>query len=100
MRWTVDTCEKLRLDLPLSLRARHLVPLGAVRVLGGKEALARADRVAQHAQAVDLDLHDVAVLEEDGRLAGKADAGRSAGEDYVAGLQRHHVREVGDDLGD
>ena len=41
--------------------------------------------------------HDlVAGLQPDARLAGAADAGRGAGGDDVAGLERHQAREVGD----
>src|SRR5262249_44095277 len=46
------------------------------------------DRVAEHAQVVDLDLDDVAGLEPDRGLAGHADARGRAGEDQVAGFQR------------
>ena len=42
----------------------------------------------------------VAGLQPDARVAGAADAGRGAGGDDVAGLERHQAREVGDQLRD
>ncbi len=43
------------------------------------------DGIAQRADAADRDLDDVTVVEEAWRRAGRADAGRCAGEDDVAG---------------
>ena len=40
------------------------------------------------------------VAQEPRRLAGDADPGRRAGEDEVAGQQRHHGRDLGDEPGD
>ena len=45
-------------------------------------------RVAEHADALDLDLDDVARLQRHLRVARPADAGRRAGQDQVAGLER------------
>src|SRR5690606_27800757 len=50
------------------------------------------DRIAQHADAVDLHLADVAVLEGGW-------AARSAGHDHVARLQRHHIADELDQVG-
>ena len=51
-------------------------------------ALHLLDEVAQRADLDDLGLHDVAGLHEFRRVAGDADAGRGAGGDDVAGLER------------
>src|SRR5215813_7506589 len=59
------------------------------------------DRVYEHADALDVDLAGIALLHPHRvRLAGVADAGRRAGEDDVAGLERHALRDIGDGLGD
>ena len=47
-----------------------------------------ADLVPQHADPVDLDLDDVAVLQRDLRVAEDADALGRAREDHVAALER------------
>src|SRR5262245_30422066 len=53
------------------------------------------DRVAQDADALDLDLAGVAVAHPDRiGLARMADAGRRAGEDDVAGLEREALGEI------
>ena len=52
------------------------------------------DRVAQHAQALDVDLDDVAGLEQPWRGAGVPDARRRAGRQQVAGLQGEGARDV------
>ena len=46
-----------------------------------------ADGVGEHADAGDLDLHDVAVAE-------RPDAGRRAGRDQIARLERHDAADV------
>src|SRR3546814_4785050 len=52
-------------------------------------------------QLVDAEFDDVAGLQIPGRgLLPQADARRGAGRDDVAGLQRHELRKIGDDLGD
>ena len=51
------------------------------------------DGVAQHAEPLDLDLDDVAGLQQPRRRAGVADAGRGAGGQQVAGPQREGVRD-------
>src|SRR5580704_18616321 len=56
------------------------------------------DRVFQRAQALDLDSRAVARLHEDRRLARITDAGRRAGRDYVAGLEREDLREKRDQV--
>src|SRR5262245_7700381 len=59
------------------------------------------DRVDQHADALDVDLADVARLHPHRvRLARVADARGRAGEDDVAGLERDALGDVGDGLGD
>src|SRR5262249_45535610 len=59
------------------------------------------DRVYEHAHALDVDLAGIALLHPHRvRLASVADARRRAGEDDVAGLERHALRDVGDGLGD
>src|SRR5678815_465413 len=51
--------------------------------------------IRKYPQSFHLDLDDVAGLEEDGRLAREANAGRRAGRDDVAGLQRNCLRQEG-----
>src|SRR5215813_14098461 len=59
------------------------------------------DRVYEHADALDVDLAGIALLHPYRvRLAGVTDARRRAGEDDVAGLERHALGDVGDGLGD
>src|ERR1041384_1283146 len=55
------------------------------------------DRVAQRADLLNLDLDDVAGLHPDRLwLTRMADAGRRAGKQHVAGLQRHSLgQEIG-----
>src|SRR3546814_19686669 len=51
-------------------------------------------------QLVDTEFDDVAGLQIPGRgLLSQADARRGAGGDDVAGLERHELRKIGDDLG-
>src|SRR5262249_56998307 len=52
------------------------------------------DLILDEADAIDLDAHTIAGLEESRRLHGDAYAARRAGEDHVAGLQRHRLCEV------
>src|SRR5260221_7491327 len=55
-----------------------------------------ADGIAQHTDALDLGLHQVAGLHEFRGSAGEADAfGRPRGDD-IPGLERHSRRELGD----
>src|SRR5690606_14835015 len=58
-----------------------------------------ADRIGQHADAFDFDFAEVAVAHEDRRLAGETDAGRRAGDDDVADLERHRLADAGDQFG-
>src|SRR3546814_15837727 len=52
-------------------------------------------------QLVDTEFDDVAGLQIPGRgLLSQADARRGPGGDDVAGLERHELRNIGDDLGD
>src|SRR5215467_7980475 len=77
-----------------------LMPRSAYRPRASRLRLV-LDRVYEHADALDLDLTGVALLHPHRvRLARVADAGRRAGEDDVAGLERHALRDVGDGLGD
>ena len=55
-------------------------------------------RVGQLADTFDFDDALVAGLQVTRRLAGETDAGRGAGGDDVAGLQREHAREIRDQL--
>src|SRR5258708_14346032 len=55
-----------------------------------------ADGVAQHADALDLGLHQVAGLHEFRGSAGEADAFRRPRRDDIPGLERHSRRELGD----
>src|SRR5438309_2849436 len=56
-----------------------------------------ADRVLEHADARDLELHAIARLEPARRLAKRAHARRRPGRDHVAGLERHVTRDVFDE---
>src|SRR5665213_4589512 len=56
-----------------------------------------ADRVAEHADARDLDLDDVARHEPTRRLEARAGAGRRAGGDHIPGLQFGPSRDIGDE---
>src|SRR3954451_17727921 len=51
------------------------------------------DAVVEDAEPLDLDLDDVAGLEQPPRVAGVTDAGRRAGGEQVAGAQREGVRD-------
>src|SRR5690606_15110429 len=53
--------------------------------------------LALDAEAVDAGAHRLPALEEDGRLAAHADAGRRAGGDDVAGLEAHEPADIADD---
>src|SRR5579864_478091 len=72
--------------------------VGAVQNTVTSVSSAACDRVPEHADAVDLDLDDVARLQPNGGLAGHADAGRSAGKDEVARLESEDLRQIGDHL--
>src|SRR5438270_1383874 len=54
-------------------------------------------RVLEHAEAGDLDAHDVAGLHELLRIARHPDTRRRAREDDVAGLERERGRQVLDE---
>ena len=66
---------------------------------GGHGRISRT-RILEGADAVDLDPDDVAGLEVARRVEADADAGRRAGGDDVAGLQRHAGRDRRDDRRD
>src|SRR5581483_9507496 len=65
-----------------------------------RSSLLVGNRIAQYADAFDLDLADVAAFHPDRRLARMPDAGRRAGDQDVAGLERHRLRDIGDRFGD
>src|ERR1700709_2787016 len=58
------------------------------------------DGIGQGAEAIDLDRDLVTVLQQHLGVAEDAHAGRGAGGDQVARLQRDETGDVGDDLGD
>src|SRR5512144_1729122 len=70
---------------------------GGARRRGGDLVL---DWIAQHADAGDLDLDDVAILHPERRRAVGADATGGAGHDDVAGDEFGKGRAVGDQGGD
>src|SRR6266702_876762 len=97
-RTTMRNCASENLEIPRCAIA-HL--------WSGASAPSRNDseksRVARHssrcddllallAEAVDAERHDVADIEEGRRLHAGADAGRGAGGDDVAGLERQELR--------
>src|SRR5712691_4833560 len=90
MRWGSSIPEALMLGT-MGPRLRRDDKLFSLLVL---------DRVDQHADALDVDLAGVALLHPQRRLARVADAGRRAGEDDVAGLERDALGDVGDGLRD
>src|SRR5690606_31436129 len=61
-------------------------------------ALLIDDGVAQHADARDVDLDDVAALEPERRLAARADAARRARHEHVAGVELRPDRAVRDEV--
>ena len=65
---------------------------GRPRVVGPVD-----DRILHRADALDLAPHAVAGLEEHGRVAEHADAGRRAGGDEVAGLEGDLLRDEADE---
>ncbi|MCE3520193.1 hypothetical protein LXJ58_36155, partial [Escherichia coli] len=60
----------------------------------------QCDPVLDEADSLDLAAYDIALLQEDGRLAGHADAFGRAGRDEVARLERERGREIADLVGD
>src|SRR3712207_923095 len=87
----------------LSRSSRYLsfsASLSMVGATGGQRRDGRRSAphhtVLERAETVDAGGHDVAGLQETGRLAAAADAARRAGEDQVAGLERADAGEVGD----
>ena len=76
--------------------ARRVRPGGAGAL---PDAPARLAGIAQHADALDLDLDHVTVAQEALWLAPDPDPGRRAGHDHVARFERERPRGVGDDLG-
>src|SRR3546814_17708037 len=82
---------------PYTTRCRSL-PCGP---RSARSSLPRDEILALLPQLVDAEFDDVAGLQIPGRgLLPQADARRGAGRDDVAGLQRHELRKIGDDLGD
>src|SRR5689334_21053365 len=63
------------------------------RVLRMSVFLFRHDWISQTSDTLDQNLHLIARLEKHGRLARKADTGRRAGGDDVAGLERDRLRD-------
>ena len=78
------------------LRSPRMTPIGYLK--SEIQTSSFHHRIAQHAEFLDLDLDHVARFEKHGWFAGHADAGRGAGEDDVAGLERANVRQIGDQL--
>src|SRR3546814_12489728 len=58
------------------------------------------DRATLLAQPLDAEAHLVSRLQEDGRLLTRADPRRRAGDDDIAGRQRHEAAEIADAVGD
>src|SRR5262245_45171643 len=54
--------------------------------------------VSEQPDSFDLDLHDVAGLHEHLRIPAVSDSSWSSGSDHVADFQRHHLRNVGDQI--
>src|ERR1051326_881941 len=81
-------------SLPVFLCGRPSPPR---RRAAGRHCLL-GDRIAQHADALDLDLAHVARAHPQGRLARVADPRRRAHGDDVARLERHPLRHVDDGL--
>src|SRR6185312_15086857 len=73
------------------MRATRTKAIGSTLLLDG---------IGQGAEALDLDRDLVTVLQQDLGIAEDADAGRGAGGDEVARLQRDDAGVVGDDVGD
>ena len=59
-----------------------------------------ADHIPQHSNSLNPALDHIPLLQEGRRHHPHADAGRRAGRDDRAGLERHALREHGNDLGD
>src|SRR5262245_28053798 len=59
-----------------------------------QELLFVRDRVDEHADLLDVDLAGVAAFHEHRRLARETDTRRRAGDDDVAGLERHALRDI------
>src|SRR5262245_18551730 len=87
-RW--DSCRVPRYWVSQRPRAWGIGTLGQLWSGSG-------DLGGQLADLLDPNLHGIAGLKE--FAAGGADAGRCAGEDQVAGMQRHTVRQLRDLLG-
>src|SRR6266508_2029780 len=81
------------------LSSRNTADLECLALAEAFDALI-LDRVRQHADPLDVDLADVALLHPHRvGLAGMADARRRAGEYDVAGLERDALGHIGDGLG-
>ena len=64
------------------------------------QTLVEGDGLPLLAQALDAEFHHIAGLQEHRRLHAQPDAGRRAGRNDVAGMQRHELVEVGHEEGD
>src|SRR5438874_2171963 len=71
---------------------------GGIVAIGGTLARGLGHFVAELADVLDPELHDIAGLEE--FAAAGADACRRAGEDQVAGMERQPRRQMGNLLGE
>src|SRR5690606_11737075 len=82
------------------LRSRERSPAGHAG--GRRRALLAAllidDGIAQHADAGDVDLDDVAGFQPERRLAPRADAARRARHEHVAGLELRPDRAIRDQI--
>src|SRR5437868_6829563 len=94
--WTANSVHTYIDGAKRNSPALRSCPQLASRGKGGSRLL--SDRVAQHAEALDLDLHDVAVFQEHRRLAREADTRRRAREDQIARLQGDDLREISEDV--
>ena len=93
---------RVRVVRPLDERGVELVvPRGrALGAVADAHVVFLPTWIVKGSDSLDLDLHRVAGLQEDGRVAESADAPGRSGEDQVARLERAGVRQEAHDLGD
>jgi hypothetical protein len=82
-------------EAPIDIRVRS-----RRHVLGELSTLGSDDFVLEPAQPLDLTLDDIAGVEVLGRVHREPDTMGSAGQDHVAGLERHAARQVVDEVSD